>query len=124
MLLNGIPLVLKKISGGRIVPPEYEKAEPWVIPPGGIVPRWVYVLLRYLISLSCFLFPFLFYTVCLNVCLTPSHRPKAIKLKSRYLGGASHETEDVPVKADSGSGSSINEKEAADPVPAPATSST
>ncbi|KAF8180856.1 purine transporter [Pholiota molesta] len=93
MLLNGIPLVLKKISGGRIVPPEYEKAEPWVIPPGGIVPRWV---------------------------------PKAIKLKNRYLGGASHETEDVPVKADSGSGSSINEKEATDPDPvtAPATSST
>lgn len=45
MLLNGIPFILMKISGGKIVPPEYENAEPWVIPPGGIVPRWVYVLL-------------------------------------------------------------------------------
>ncbi|KAF9471479.1 xanthine/uracil permease [Pholiota conissans] len=41
MLLNGVPLVLRKISGGRIVPPEYDMAEPWVIPPGGIIPPWV-----------------------------------------------------------------------------------
>ncbi|KJA22386.1 hypothetical protein HYPSUDRAFT_202188 [Hypholoma sublateritium FD-334 SS-4] len=39
--LNGIPFIIKKISGGRIVPHEADKAEPWVIPPGGIVPPWV-----------------------------------------------------------------------------------
>jgi hypothetical protein len=43
MLLNGIPLVLKKITGGRLVPPDYDAAEEWVIPPGGITPIWVYV---------------------------------------------------------------------------------
>ena len=43
MLLNGIPLALKKISGGRIVPPDIETAEKWVIPPGGITPPWMYV---------------------------------------------------------------------------------
>ena len=43
MLLNGIPLALKKISGGRIVPSDSESAEEWVIPPGGIIPPWVYV---------------------------------------------------------------------------------
>ena len=42
--LNGIPFIIKKLSGGRIVPHEADKAEPWVIPPGGIVPPWVYVL--------------------------------------------------------------------------------
>ncbi len=44
MLLNGIPLVLKKVTGGRIVPPDYDAAEEWVIPPGGITPVWVYVV--------------------------------------------------------------------------------
>jgi AGZA family xanthine/uracil permease-like MFS transporter len=43
MLLNGIPLALKKISGGRIVPHDSEIAEEWVIPPGGITPPFVYV---------------------------------------------------------------------------------
>jgi len=41
MILNGIPLFLKKISKGRIVPPDYDLAEEWVIPPGGIVPSWM-----------------------------------------------------------------------------------
>lgn len=41
VLINGIPLALKKISGGRIVPPNYDAAEEWVIPPGGIVPLWM-----------------------------------------------------------------------------------
>jgi len=41
VLLNGIPLVLKKISGGRILPPNYEASEEWVIPPGGVVPLWI-----------------------------------------------------------------------------------
>ena len=43
MLLNGITLALRKISGGRIVPHDLDNAEEWVIPPGGIVPAWVYV---------------------------------------------------------------------------------
>lgn len=41
IILNGIPLFLRKISGGRIVPSSYDMAEPWVIPPGSIVPRWI-----------------------------------------------------------------------------------
>jgi len=41
MLLNGIPLIVKKISGGRVLPHEYETAEKWVIPPGSFLPPWV-----------------------------------------------------------------------------------
>ncbi|KAF8804071.1 xanthine/uracil permease [Phlegmacium glaucopus] len=41
MVLNGIPLLLKKVSGGRLVPPDYDLAEEWVLPPGGIVPNWM-----------------------------------------------------------------------------------
>ena len=44
VLLNGGAWVLRKISGGRIVPPNYEMAETWVIPPGGIVPTWIKVV--------------------------------------------------------------------------------
>jgi AGZA family xanthine/uracil permease-like MFS transporter len=45
MLLNGIPLALKKISDGRIVPHDFENAEKWVIPPGGLTPPWMCVSL-------------------------------------------------------------------------------
>ena len=45
IILNGIPLALRKASGGRIVPGNYEFAEPWVIPPGSIIPYWMRVLL-------------------------------------------------------------------------------
>ncbi|KAF8966071.1 xanthine/uracil permease [Flammula alnicola] len=62
MLLNGIPLLIKKLTGGRIVPHEYDIAEEWVIPPGGIIPPWVYVY---------FLFPFL-------ALLLSSSSPKSI----------------------------------------------
>jgi AGZA family xanthine/uracil permease-like MFS transporter len=41
ILLNGTAWVLRKLTGGRIVPPNIEAAEPWFIPPGGIVPVWV-----------------------------------------------------------------------------------
>jgi len=41
IILNGVPLLLSKISGGRIVPPNYEDSEEWVIPPGSIVPYWI-----------------------------------------------------------------------------------
>ncbi|KAF8151727.1 xanthine/uracil permease [Crassisporium funariophilum] len=45
VLLNGIPLLLKKLSGGRIVPSDFEASEEWVIPPGGILPPWIGKLL-------------------------------------------------------------------------------
>ncbi|KAF9445193.1 xanthine/uracil permease [Macrolepiota fuliginosa MF-IS2] len=42
LILNGVPLILRKISGGRIVPPNWEEdSEEWVIPPGSIVPYWI-----------------------------------------------------------------------------------
>ncbi|KAF9555938.1 xanthine/uracil permease [Agrocybe pediades] len=41
LILNGIPLIVKKISGGRVLPHEYENSEKWVIPPGSFVPPWV-----------------------------------------------------------------------------------
>ncbi|KAI9456036.1 permease family-domain-containing protein [Lactarius psammicola] len=41
ILLNGMPWLIRKVSGERIVPPNYGQAEPWVIPPGGIVPVWM-----------------------------------------------------------------------------------
>ncbi|ETW76609.1 hypothetical protein HETIRDRAFT_442068 [Heterobasidion irregulare TC 32-1] len=41
LILNGIPWILRKVSNDRIVPPTYGSAEPWVIPPGSIVPGWI-----------------------------------------------------------------------------------
>jgi AGZA family xanthine/uracil permease-like MFS transporter len=41
ILLNGIPLAIRKLTGDRIVPANLDAKEPWVIPPGGIVPVWV-----------------------------------------------------------------------------------
>jgi len=41
ILLNGIPLIIRRLSGGRIVPANYDAKEPWIIPPGGIVPVWI-----------------------------------------------------------------------------------
>jgi len=42
MIINGIPLILRKVSGGRIVPTNnYETAEKWHIPPGSLVPGWM-----------------------------------------------------------------------------------
>jgi AGZA family xanthine/uracil permease-like MFS transporter len=45
IILNGFPVILKKVSGGRIIPPNYDAAEEWVVPPGGLVPYWMYALL-------------------------------------------------------------------------------
>ena len=60
ILLNGIPLIIKKLSGGRIVPSEYDLAEEWVIPPGGLTPAWVYVVfLCYLAYMSFISFIYL-----------------------------------------------------------------
>ncbi|KAF8881607.1 permease family-domain-containing protein [Infundibulicybe gibba] len=45
ILLNGIPLLIKKLSRGRILPPTHAASEKWVIPPGSIVPYWILKLL-------------------------------------------------------------------------------
>lgn len=45
VLINGIPLILRKISKGRIIPPNYyEDSEEWIIPPGSILPNWMWVI--------------------------------------------------------------------------------
>ncbi|KAJ7928603.1 permease family-domain-containing protein [Mycena leptocephala] len=41
MALNGIPWVITRLTGGRIVPPNIEMSEEWVIPPGGMIPYWL-----------------------------------------------------------------------------------
>ncbi|KAJ7471904.1 permease family-domain-containing protein [Mycena latifolia] len=41
LLLNGIPWMITRLSGGRIVPPNIAMSEDWVIPPGGMVPYWM-----------------------------------------------------------------------------------
>ncbi|KAG2002494.1 purine transporter, variant 2 [Coprinopsis cinerea AmutBmut pab1-1] len=41
IILNGIPLVIRKLSKGKIVTANYEVSEEWVIPPGSIVPYWM-----------------------------------------------------------------------------------
>jgi xanthine/uracil/vitamin C permease (AzgA family) len=43
VLLNGIAFTLRKVSRGRITPANIDASEEWVIPPGGIVPLWMYV---------------------------------------------------------------------------------
>ncbi|RDB22033.1 hypothetical protein Hypma_010878 [Hypsizygus marmoreus] len=46
VLINGIPLLIRKITNDRIIPPTYyEESEEWVIPPGGVVPPWILKLL-------------------------------------------------------------------------------
>jgi len=46
MLINGFAFALTKISGGRVVPPNYyEDSEGWTIPPGSMKPPWVNLLL-------------------------------------------------------------------------------
>ncbi|KAF8170223.1 permease family-domain-containing protein [Mycena galopus ATCC 62051] len=41
LILNGIPRIITRLSGGRIVPPNIELSEEWVIPPGGLIPFWI-----------------------------------------------------------------------------------
>lgn len=41
VLINGIAWLLRKVSGERLAPPNYDASEPWVIPPGSIVPTWM-----------------------------------------------------------------------------------
>ncbi|KAI0808160.1 xanthine/uracil permease [Fomes fomentarius] len=41
IIINGLAWVLRKVSGGRLAPPNYDLAERWTVPPGGLVPGWV-----------------------------------------------------------------------------------
>ncbi|KAJ7245431.1 permease family-domain-containing protein [Mycena rebaudengoi] len=41
LVLNGIPWVITRLTEGRIVPPNTELSEEWVVPPGGIIPPWI-----------------------------------------------------------------------------------
>lgn len=43
VLLNGTVWAIRKASGGRITPPDYDEGERWEIPPGGLVPFWMCV---------------------------------------------------------------------------------
>jgi AGZA family xanthine/uracil permease-like MFS transporter len=43
LVLNGIPWAITRLSGGRIVPPNIEMSEEWIVPPGGMIPFWVFV---------------------------------------------------------------------------------
>jgi AGZA family xanthine/uracil permease-like MFS transporter len=44
LLLNGVPWIITRLTGGRIIPPNIEMSEEWVIPPGGMIPMWMCVL--------------------------------------------------------------------------------
>ncbi|TCD67711.1 hypothetical protein EIP91_012008 [Steccherinum ochraceum] len=44
ILLNGGAWAIRKATNGRISPPDYAESEPWVIPPGSIVPTWMRVV--------------------------------------------------------------------------------
>ncbi|KAI0052219.1 hypothetical protein FA95DRAFT_70528 [Auriscalpium vulgare] len=41
ILLNTVPWLIGKATSGRILPPNFDAAERWVIPPGGIIPIWM-----------------------------------------------------------------------------------
>ncbi|KAJ7874698.1 permease family-domain-containing protein [Mycena olivaceomarginata] len=41
LLLNGVPWIITRLTGGRIIPPNIEMSEEWVIPPGGMIPMWI-----------------------------------------------------------------------------------
>ncbi|KAJ7039232.1 permease family-domain-containing protein [Mycena alexandri] len=41
LVLNGIPWIITQLSGGRIVPPNIEMSEEFIVPPGGIIPFWL-----------------------------------------------------------------------------------
>jgi len=39
--INFIPWAIRKLSNDRIVPPNYEASEEWIVPPGSIFPSWM-----------------------------------------------------------------------------------
>ncbi|KIM64416.1 hypothetical protein SCLCIDRAFT_1213255 [Scleroderma citrinum Foug A] len=47
LIINGTVWIVRKASNERFSPPNYDASEPWVIPPGGLIPTWVkYILNR------------------------------------------------------------------------------
>lgn len=46
VVINSVPWALRRLSNGKISPPTYDNAEPWVVPPGGITPPWIRMLMR------------------------------------------------------------------------------
>ncbi|KAI0288758.1 permease family-domain-containing protein [Russula brevipes] len=48
IFLNGFIWVVRTMTCNRLTPPSYSNAEPWVIPPGGLVPMWTRYAYRYL----------------------------------------------------------------------------
>ncbi|KAI6012211.1 permease family-domain-containing protein [Pisolithus marmoratus] len=41
IIINGSVWIIRRASNDRFLPPNYDASEPWVIPPGGVVPGWV-----------------------------------------------------------------------------------
>ncbi|KAJ7761721.1 hypothetical protein B0H16DRAFT_1809831 [Mycena metata] len=41
LVLNGIPWIITRLSGGRIVPPSIKMSEKFIVPPGGLIPLWL-----------------------------------------------------------------------------------
>ncbi|KAF5343479.1 hypothetical protein D9757_014242 [Collybiopsis confluens] len=41
LAINFIPWAIRKLTRDRIVPPNYDASEEWVIPPGSIFPFWI-----------------------------------------------------------------------------------
>lgn len=46
VIINGFVWLVSRLSSNTILPPNYDASEPWVVPPGGIVPTWVKILLN------------------------------------------------------------------------------
>jgi len=44
-ILNGFVWIVRKVTDGRISPPNYDTSEPWSVPPGRIIPPWINYLL-------------------------------------------------------------------------------
>ncbi|KAG7442809.1 uncharacterized protein BT62DRAFT_1078914 [Guyanagaster necrorhizus] len=42
LILNGLPWLIRKLTDDRIVPPNLEHSEEWVIPPGSMIPSWMF----------------------------------------------------------------------------------
>ena len=52
IIINGVPFVLKRASGGRIIPTNnYAAAEEWNIPAGSLMPGWMQVPLPLFVML-------------------------------------------------------------------------
>lgn len=41
LILNFIPFVIRKLTNDNVVPPNYDAAEKWTVPPGGFAPLWM-----------------------------------------------------------------------------------